>query len=247
MTAPDYTARTVRALLGVSAHPGGLTLTRHLLGLMGLPRTARVADVACGSGASAVLLARTGASVDGVDLEPAAVRRATRLARRAGVAGRTSFAVGDAQALPLMSARYDGALCECSLSTFADPASALAEMARLLNPGGRLGLTDVTVDRAGLRAAHPRVLAALDGLTTARPLSAYAGLVAAAGMTVERVEERDGDALALLRRLHGRLRVAGLVYRPARTAAAVTAEAMTAVRAGLLGYGLVVALRTPGT
>ncbi|GAC1326023.1 MAG: hypothetical protein NVSMB13_10170 [Mycobacteriales bacterium] len=247
MSAPDYTARVTRALLGVSAHPGGLDLTRYLAGLMGLPPGGRVADIACGSGASGILLGRAGASVDGVDVEPAAVQRAVQAARRAGMSDRTSWVVGDAHDLPLPSAAYDGVLCECSLSTFAHPAAALGQMARLLRPGGRLGLSDITLDRAGLAAAHPRVLAAVDGLTTARPLAAYAELIAAAGLQVERTVARDDDALALLQRLHRRLSVAGLVSGRARTATAVTAEAMTAVRAGLLGYGVVVALRTPGT
>lgn len=245
MSAPDYTARATRALLGVSAHPGGLALTRHLARLMELPPAARVADVACGSGASGVLLARTGASVDGIDLEPAAVARAGRAARRAGVSDRTSWTVADAAALPLPSAAYDGVLCECSVSTFSDPAGAVAQMARLLRPGGRLGITDITADRDGLSAAHPRVLAALDGLTTARPLASYAGLVTAAGLTMITTETREADALALLARLRRRLGVAGLLSRRARTATAVAAEATTAVRAGLLGYGLVIGLRPP--
>ncbi|MDQ6650772.1 MAG: class I SAM-dependent methyltransferase, partial [Actinomycetota bacterium] len=216
MSAPDYTARVVRTLLGVSAHPGGLALTERLTGLMDLPPGARLADVACGSGASGVLLARAGVRVDGVDLEPAAVRRAVRAAARAGVSARTSWRVGDAHALPLPRATYDGVLCECSLSTFADPAAALAEMVRLLRPGGHLGLSDITLDRAGLAAAHPRVLRAVDGMTTARPLAAYVDLVAASGLAVAHIERRDADALALLARLRARLAVAGALSRQAR-------------------------------
>ena len=47
-------------------------------------------------------------------------------------------------------------ICECALCTFPDKTTAMAEMARLLRPGGRLGVADVAANRSCRnRAAHP--------------------------------------------------------------------------------------------
>jgi ubiquinone/menaquinone biosynthesis C-methylase UbiE len=219
----DYARNGVRWLLGATAHPGGEALTRHVLDRLGLPTGSLVADVACGDGATLRLLAARGLLGVGVDLEARAVARA-------GTA-----VVGDAQALPLRSGTYDAVLCECAVSTFDVPARALAEMARVLRPGGWLAMTDVLLRRD---LAAPEVVAAVDRLTTARAMPDYVALVEAAGLRVERTEERPDDALALCRRLARRLRLVG-ASRHASTARACA----QAVEAGALSYGVLVAVR----
>lgn len=223
---PDYTRRGARWLLGATAHPGGVVLTRELLDRLDLPRPARVVDVACGDGATLALLGAAGHLAVGVDVEPRAVAAARR---------RAPAVVADAHALPLPSATYDAALCECALSTFAQPARALAEVARVLRPGGRLALTDVLLDRS---RASADVTAAVDRLTTARTMEEYVDLVGAAGLRVLATADRSDAALALTRRLAHRLALVG-ARKAARTARACEA----AVRSGALGYGLVVAER----
>lgn len=216
----DYARAGARWLLGATAHPGGEALTGHLLDRLGLPPGALVADVACGDGASLRLLARRGLLGVGVDVEPRAVARAPLAV------------VGDAQALPLRTGAYDAVLCECAVSTFDDPAQALAEAARVLRPGGRFAMTDVVLRRD---LAAPEVVAAVDRLTTARTLPEYAALLEGAGLQVVRAEDRAEDALALCRRLARRLRLVS--PRHAATARACA----RAVEAGALSYGLLVA------
>lgn len=211
-----------RLLLGRTQHPGGEALTRHVLDRLALPTGSLVADVACGDGASLRLLASRGLLGIGVDVKPAAVARAA------------PAVVGDAHALPLRTSAYDAVLCECAVSTFDDPVRALQEMARVLRPGGRLAMTDVLLRRD---LAAPEVVAAVDGLTTARTLPEYAALLEAAGLQVGRTEDRSADALALCRRLARRLRLVS--PRHAATARACA----QAVEAGALGYGLLVATR----
>ena len=217
----DYARTGARWLLGATAHAGGTALTDHVLDRIGLPVGALVADVACGDGATLRRLERRGLLGVGVDVEPRAVARAGR-----GV-------VGDAHALPLRTSSYDAVVCECAVSTFADPARALGEMARVLRPGGVLAMTDVLL-RRDLAAAE--VVAAVDRLTTARALPEYVALVEAAGLRVVRTEDRSADALALCRRLARRLALVGAL-RHASTARACA----RAVEAGALSYGLVVA------
>ncbi|MBC7374357.1 MAG: methyltransferase domain-containing protein [Frankiales bacterium] len=222
----DYTRRAARWLLGATAHPGGEALTRHLLTRLHLPVGALVADVACGDGATLSLLGRAGLLAVGVDVEPRAVRRAAR---------HGAAVVGDAQSLPLASGAYDAVLVECSVSTFDDPARALADLMRVLRPGGQLAMTDIVLRRD---LAPTSVAAAVDRLTRARTLPGYVALLEAAGFRVVRTEDRAADALALCRRLERRLTMVG-----ARRAATTARGCASAVRAGSLSYALVIAVR----
>src|SRR5262249_2415436 len=152
-------------------HPGGAELTRHLARCLELCREDRVLDVASGVGTTAFLLAdELGAGVVGVDLGDAQITKSRARARRLGLDGRVRFEVGDAERLPIDDASVDTVVCECALCTFPDKATALAEMARVLRPGGRVGITDVWLepDRldAGLRGLAGRIACLAD----ARPL-----------------------------------------------------------------------------
>lgn len=237
-----WTSLPARALLGVAAHPGGRASTRRLADLARMPAGGRLVDVGCGRGTSALALAaERHLSVWGTDVEPAAVRGArTRARLHPSVWNRATFVTGDAHRLPFTDQLADAVLCECALSTFADPAVALAEMRRVLRPGGRVAISDIAADRVALADQHPAVLAALDRLTHARSLAAWTELLTGAGFAVPHVEARREDALELVRRLRRRLGVAGRVSGVARAALPVVVEAEVAVREGLLGYGLLV-------
>jgi SAM-dependent methyltransferase len=140
-----YQSDVVRMLLGDVFHPGGLALTRHLGEVIGLGPGDYVLDVACGRGASAVHLAeRFGCHVTGVDYGVDNIAAAEAQATDRGVAHLTAFRQGDAEGLPFDDGSFDAVVSECSFCTFSDKATAAAEMARVLRPGGRLGLTDMT-------------------------------------------------------------------------------------------------------
>ena len=64
--------------------------------------------------------------------------------------GKVRF-LGDAERLPLPDNTFDALVCECAFCTFPDKATAAAEFARVLRPGGRVGITDVTVAAPGCR------------------------------------------------------------------------------------------------
>jgi ubiquinone/menaquinone biosynthesis C-methylase UbiE len=124
-----------------------LALTRRLANALGLRPGERVADVASGPGRTAFLLtAEFGVNVDGIDLGEATVAAANAKAVDAGVDDQVAFQVGDAERLPLPDESVDAVVCECALCTFPDKAAAADEMARVLKPGGRVGITDVTLD-----------------------------------------------------------------------------------------------------
>jgi len=95
-------------------------------------------DVATGTGAVALLLAAAGAEVTGVDLAPALVETARRIAGEQGLDIR--YEVGDAEALPLDDASFDVVTSSVGTMFAPDHARVAAELARVCRPGGRLVL-----------------------------------------------------------------------------------------------------------
>ena len=98
----------------------------------------RVLDLACGTGDLAFAAARCGADVIGVDLTHTMIERAkVRAAAEAGAA-RVAWTVGDMTHLPLAAASCDVVTTGYGLRNVPDLAVALAEIHRVLRPGGRL-------------------------------------------------------------------------------------------------------------
>ncbi len=99
----------------------------------GLDRARTVLEVGCGTGIITGEIARlTGASVVGLDIEAGMLE----VARRS--AGDVLLVQGDAHSLPFPEQTFDTALCHYLLLWVADPAQAVAEMARVVRPGGRV-------------------------------------------------------------------------------------------------------------
>jgi SAM-dependent methyltransferase len=99
----------------------------------------RVLDVACGTGVIARAAAeRVGPSgtVTAIDLAPDMIDVAKATPAPAGTP--IEWHVGDAATLPFDDGAYDAVLCQMGLMFMEDRAGALAEMARVLAPGGRL-------------------------------------------------------------------------------------------------------------
>lgn len=95
-----------------------------------------VLELAGGIGQTSLLLASRGAQVISTDFAPAMVEAARRLAERSG-AERIEHRVIDAENIDLPDASVDGVVCRWGLMLFGDPQRALAEVRRVLRPGGR--------------------------------------------------------------------------------------------------------------
>ena len=104
----------------------------------------RFLDVGCGPGASLRWLEDRGAAAVGVDVSEA-WRRACAV---------RPVVQADARALPFRTGTFDGALLMHVFAHLADVAAALAEIRRVLAPGGRLGV--VTPNRLFLRSIRLR-------------------------------------------------------------------------------------------
>jgi arsenite methyltransferase len=104
-----------------------------------IPRGGIVLDVGCGPASVTASLARAagpGALVLGLDRSEAMLARAVRAESRHGI----GFLRADAQQLPLRGETVDAVISIGMLQFIPDPVVALAEMARVLRPGGRLGV-----------------------------------------------------------------------------------------------------------
>jgi ubiquinone/menaquinone biosynthesis C-methylase UbiE len=129
------------------------------LAVLALEARDRFLDVGCGSGAAVRAAAVRARRAVGVDLAPAMIERAQALAE--GQAG-VEFLVGDAEALPFPAGSFEALLCSSSFHHYPDPARAVAELARVLAPGGRLALAEPSADLLLVRVAD-RVLRRFDG------------------------------------------------------------------------------------
>jgi demethylmenaquinone methyltransferase/2-methoxy-6-polyprenyl-1,4-benzoquinol methylase len=109
---------------------------RRAIGVLSLPRDARVLDVACGTGDLCEDLASVGHHATGIDLSEgmlAAARTTAPLVR------------GDAEALPFRDGAFDGVVCGFALRNFVDLTMVLVACARVVRPGGRFAAVDAAV------------------------------------------------------------------------------------------------------
>ncbi|RDI74028.1 Methyltransferase domain-containing protein [Gaiella occulta] len=250
--AATYSGPVARFLLGDTFHPGGSALSSRLLAALQVDAAATVLDLASGPGTSAILAARQlGCTVVGVELSAENVAAAGDAARRAGVAARVRFVQGDAESLPLGDASIDGALCECAFCLFPDKTTAAAELARVLTPGARLALSDVTADPERLPAELSGISAWAACVADARPLDEIAALLEQAGLVVEHSERQDRLVKDVVARVEARLRLARLLdpglardLGPGiERGLALIPTVREAIDRGALGYGIVVARR----
>lgn len=118
--------------------------------------SARVADVACGAGWSAIGIARAypKVRVDGLDLDEASIALATRNVADAGLAGRVTMIARDA-ADPALAGRYDlVTVCE-ALHDMSRPVEVLRGIRGMLAPGGRVLVVDERVGDAFSAPGEP--------------------------------------------------------------------------------------------
>jgi SAM-dependent methyltransferase len=127
--------------------------------LAGLAPQGRVLEVGSGPGRLAAKLAELAPEVRviGIDITPEMVERANALAARSGVADRVAFQVGDVAALPFPDASFDVVASTLSLHHWRDPARGLAEIDRVLRPGGVALVYDVADWLTRLESRGPGV------------------------------------------------------------------------------------------
>ena len=108
-----------------------------------------VLDVGCGAGMDTLIAAQmvghTG-SVTGIDMTPDMVAKARRSTAAMG-AGHVTIIEGSAERLPFDDASFDVVISNGVIDLIPDKDAVFAEITRVLRPGGRIQLADVTIQR----------------------------------------------------------------------------------------------------
>jgi ubiquinone/menaquinone biosynthesis C-methylase UbiE len=142
------------------------------LDLLGVDEGERVLDVGCGSGVVTREIARrvgAGGRAVGLDPSPALLAVARELAQEAGLGDRVEFREGSALHLPFPDGAFDAVIAATVLSHVPGGEGAIPELARVVRPGGRVGVFDLDTDMTAF--AHPdraltrRIVAAASDVT----------------------------------------------------------------------------------
>lgn len=139
----------------------------------------RVLDAAAGTGDQMLLLCRqTGAArVTGIDVSMEMLAIARQKLAAAGVRGKTSLVAGDVHCLPFDDGSFDAVTVSFGVRNFSDRARALGEIRRVLAPGGRLLVLELTVPEhplvRPLYRVYSRLIIPLSGRMLAGDYAAY--------------------------------------------------------------------------
>lgn len=191
----------VRAFFGAHAaaystspgHRSGHDLER-LVALLAPAGTETALDVATAAGHTAFALAPLVAAVTGVDMTPEMGAEFAAQATQRGVRN-ARFVPADAEALPFADATFDLVTCRRAAHHFPDPGAALAEMARVLRPGGKLGIADMAApdDPAAAMLLNRMELARDPSHCRALGPAEWAAAMGAAGLLVQALEIQPDD------------------------------------------------------
>ena len=174
-------------------------VSAELLGTAALQPGARVLDVACGTGvvarAAAEQVGPTG-SVTGIDVAPDMIAVAEAIP--AGGAP-IAWQEADAASLPLPDESYDVGLCQMGLMFMENRAGAVAELHRVLTPGGRIVINTPgriqpvfeAMEQAIVANVDPNLGAFVSAVFSMHDPSVLAGLLTEAGFDAVQAKEYD--------------------------------------------------------
>jgi ubiquinone/menaquinone biosynthesis C-methylase UbiE len=143
-----------------------------------VPAEGSVLEVAPGPGFLSIELAKRGLDVRAIDISRTFVEIASHNAAAEGVKAR--FQRGNAAALPVDDASVDFVVCRAAFKNFTEPVKALAEMRRVLHPGGNALLIDMRRD-----VSVAEIRRYVDGLGVSR-LNRWFMMLSFRGMLIRR-------------------------------------------------------------
>ena len=245
-----YESDVAKLLLGESFHPGGLALTERLGQLLQLTAESRVLDVASGKGTSAMFLAeRFGCEVIGIDYGKQNVKEANHASASKGLRLRAQFQQADAGSLPFPDGSFTAVICECAFCTFPEKATVAREFARVLQAGGRIGMSDLMRGPA-LPKELDGLLAWVACIADAQPMDKYIKWLTSVGLLIGTTELHNEALLEMVRQVRTRLlgfeimtglKKIDLQGLDLGSAKGMAIAAVKAIEHGQLGYAIITA------
>ncbi len=176
-------------------HTGGAKATIELINRTGLEPDTMVLDAGCGTGGSSRLLAEHfRLRVTGIDLSYQFIRAAQFLTRCTNLENRICFRQGSVLCLPFEDLSFDAVLCQHMLMNIEDKHGAINEFYRVLKPGGRLILHEITRG-TGQKPAFPVPWAASPCTSFLEPWQEILSIISRYGFTAVFHEDKTMSAL----------------------------------------------------
>ena len=140
--------------------PGGLNLTIKAMDIAGFAERSRILDIGSGCGKTVEYLEEV------LHMQAVGIDISEKLAAKAKKLNSTlEVVVGDVCRLPYVDCSVDGVLCECVFNLLEDRPLALAQMNRVLKPGGKLIVSDLYLrEKTGEFSGLPLV-SCINGIT----------------------------------------------------------------------------------
>ena len=175
-------------------HVGGMAATHRFSSRLGLGPDSRLLDVGCGAGGPARAVASaTGCKVTGIDLTADFIEAGNELTARCDLAGLVTLHQGSALDMPFDDAAFDRAMMLHVGMNIADKAGLMAEVARVLAPGGIFGVYDMMRSGDG-EIGFPMPWAPHEGVSAVTRPQDYISAAETAGLHL--VAQHDETAAA---------------------------------------------------
>jgi ubiquinone/menaquinone biosynthesis C-methylase UbiE len=167
-------------------------LTQRFVAALGEAVTGSVLDVACGPGILTAAIAKSAREVVAFDLTPQMLKKAAQRCSEAGLAN-VRFREGNAVELPFADAVFDAVVTRLSVHHFDQPKRVMAEIFRVLRPGGSFVIADVISSEVADEAELQNAIEILRDPSHVRmlPASELTSLVKEAGFSVESLTRWD--------------------------------------------------------
>ena len=123
------------------------------------------------------------------NLQVISLKNANHIAQKKGLGDRVKFMVANAEKLPFEDQSFDVIISECSFCLFQNKESTALEMYRLLNNGGRLGITDVAIEK-NLPIDIEKMIFKVACISDALSMNGYRRVLEKGGFVIGLLEDR---------------------------------------------------------